>query len=89
MREGTAESVLAQSMCRESTALIRQRALDEARTLLTKSIEIDPQCSDAYNNLGIISCQQGRGEEAIEYFLETERHDPQESYVRNRIDVFQ
>ena len=57
-----AEGGLAQTKCREGEALIAQNCLDDARTLLTESIEIDPDRSDAYTSLGVISCKQVRSD---------------------------
>jgi tetratricopeptide (TPR) repeat protein len=46
-------------------------ALSEVQSLLTKAVTLDPQCADAYLQLGNLSASRRDYEKAIEYYKES------------------
>ena len=52
-------------------ALIDQGKLEESIQIYQKTLEIQPNCADAYNNLGNVLREQGRLKESIQAYQKT------------------
>jgi len=48
--------------------LKKEGRVDEAIESYSKAIELQPDCAEAYSNLGVLLIEQGRVDEAIESF---------------------
>lgn len=64
--------------------------LEEAEKLLLKSIELDPNYSNAYNNLGTLCGQRSEHDQAIKYFKKAIAVDPEmgEAYLNCATSYF-
>ena len=51
--------------------------LDKAKEVYEKSVAADPRFADGWMNLGAISAQMGNFPEAIRYFEEALKYDPE------------
>jgi tetratricopeptide (TPR) repeat protein len=56
------------SLTRASETLIDQGHYDRAMTLLKKAIEMNPNATDAHNDLGLVYSELGRTDDALEEF---------------------
>lgn len=59
----------------------------QVEALLTKAVAIDPKCSDAYLQLGILSFSQHQSEKAIAYYSKAIQSDPQLGEAHYRLGV--
>jgi len=64
-----------------------QRALQQVETLLTKAITIDPNCVDAYLQLGILYSSRHNYEKAIGFYTRAIEADPQLGEAHYRLGV--
>jgi tetratricopeptide (TPR) repeat protein len=62
-------------------------ALHQVETLLTKAVTIDPKCSDAYLQLGILYSSQHQPEKAIGFYTRAIQSDPQLGEAHYRLGV--
>jgi tetratricopeptide (TPR) repeat protein len=62
-------------------------AQHQVETLLTKAVTIDPRCSDAYLQLGILYSSQHQPEKAIEFYIKAIQSDPQLGEAHYRLAV--
>jgi tetratricopeptide (TPR) repeat protein len=63
------------------------KAEHQVETLLTKAVTIDPKCSDAYLQLGILYFSQHQPEKAIEFYTKAIRANPQLGEAHYRLGV--
>jgi tetratricopeptide (TPR) repeat protein len=63
------------------------KAEHQVETLLTKAVAIDPKCSDAYLQLGILHFSQHQPEKAIEFYTKAIQSDPQLGEAHYRLGV--
>ena len=56
-------------------------------TLLSKAVMIDPKCSDAYLQLGILYASQRQPEKAIGFYTKAIQSDPQLGEAHYRLGV--
>jgi tetratricopeptide (TPR) repeat protein len=63
------------------------KAEHQVETLLTKAVAIDPKCSDAYLQLGILYFSQHQPEKAIEFYTKAIQSDPQLGEAHYRLGV--
>ena len=82
MDHRNAKNSKAVELNRLGEALLRESKTREAETDFHQAIKIDPQCSEALNNLGVLSWHNGRSEPAFVYFLRAFLLKPQDSNVR-------
>jgi len=90
-REGDAKEAASNAMISAASLRVPQKAreeldkgsralaendLDKARRHFEKAVEIYPEFSGAYNNLGVIHMQQGRRDEGKQAFLRALELDP-------------
>jgi len=61
--------------------------LDHVETLLTKAVTIDPKCSSAYLQLGVLEASRHDFEKAIGYYTSAIEADPQMSEAHYRLGV--
>jgi tetratricopeptide (TPR) repeat protein len=66
---------------------VDQKALEQVEALLAKAITIDPTCSDAYLQLGIIYSSQHNYEKAILFYKKALEADPQLGEAHYRLGV--
>jgi tetratricopeptide (TPR) repeat protein len=59
----------------------------QVETLLTRAVTIDPKCSDAYLQLGILSSSQHQPEKAIGFYTKAIQSDPQLGEAHYRLGV--
>jgi tetratricopeptide (TPR) repeat protein len=59
----------------------------QVETLLTKAVAIDPKCSDAYLQLGILSFSQHQPQKAIGFYTKAIQADPQLGEAHYRLGV--
>jgi tetratricopeptide (TPR) repeat protein len=59
----------------------------QVETLLAKAVAIDPKCSDAYLQLGILSFSQHQPEKAIGFYTKAIQADPQLGEAHYRLGV--
>ncbi|MDE3187035.1 MAG: tetratricopeptide repeat protein, partial [Acidobacteriota bacterium] len=64
-----------------------QEALKRVEAMLTKAVTIDPQCSDAYLQLGNLSASQRKYQEAIGLYLHAIEGNPQLSEAHYRLGM--
>ena len=64
-----------------------QGALRQVETLLTKAVDIDPKCGDAYLQLGILSSSQHNFQKAIGFYTRAIEVDPQLGEAHYRLGV--
>jgi Tfp pilus assembly protein PilF len=62
-------------------------ALHQVETLLTKAVAIDPKCSDAYLQLGILYFSQHQPEKAIHFYTQAIQANPQLGEAHYRLAV--
>jgi tetratricopeptide (TPR) repeat protein len=63
------------------------KAAHQVETLLTKAVAIDPKCSDAYLQLGILYFSQHQPEKAIGFYTKAIQSDPQLGEAHYRLGV--
>jgi tetratricopeptide (TPR) repeat protein len=63
------------------------KAQHQVETLLTKAVTIDPKCSDAYLQLGILYSSQHQPEKAISFYTKAIQSDPQLGEAHYRLGV--
>jgi tetratricopeptide (TPR) repeat protein len=63
------------------------KAQHQVETLLTKAVTIDPKCSDAYLQLGILYSSQHQPQRAIEFYSKAIQSDPQLGEAHYRLGV--
>jgi tetratricopeptide (TPR) repeat protein len=63
------------------------KAEHQVETLLMKAVAIDPKCSDAYLQLGILHFSQHQPEKAIEFYTKAIQSDPQLGEAHYRLGV--
>jgi tetratricopeptide (TPR) repeat protein len=63
------------------------RAEHQVETLLTKAVAIDPKCSDAYLQLGILYFSQHQPEKAIGFYTKAIQSNPQLGEAHYRLGV--
>jgi tetratricopeptide (TPR) repeat protein len=63
------------------------KAQHHVETLLTKAVTIDPKCSDAYLQLGILYSSRHQPERAIEFYTKAIQSDPQLGEAHYRLGV--
>jgi tetratricopeptide (TPR) repeat protein len=59
----------------------------QVETLLTKAVTINPRCSDAYLQLGILYFSQHKPEKAIEFYTKAIQSNPQLGEAHYRLGV--
>ena len=64
-----------------------QRASQQAESLLTKAVTIDPKCADAYLQLGVLYFAQSNIPKAIAFYKKAIEADPQLSEAYYRLGV--
>jgi tetratricopeptide (TPR) repeat protein len=64
-----------------------REARQQAETLLTRAVTIDPKCADAYLQLGILSFSQHQTEKAIGYYTKAIEAQPQLGEAHYRLGV--
>ncbi len=64
-----------------------QQALQQVETLLTKAVTIDPNCVDAYLQLGILYSSQRNYEKAIGFYTKAIAADPHLGEAHYRLGV--
>jgi tetratricopeptide (TPR) repeat protein len=63
------------------------QTLDHVETMLTKAVTIDPKCSSAYLQLGVLEASQHDFEKAIGYYTRAIEAEPQMSEAHYRLGV--
>ena len=63
------------------------QSLQQAQTLLTKAVTIDPKCGDAYLQLGILSSYQRELQKAIGFYTKAIEANPQLGEAHYRLGV--
>ena len=66
--------------------LRKQKRLAQARSYLERAIGIDPDHSEAHNNLGVVYAAQGNTREAVAQFREALRADSLNSRARQNLE---
>jgi tetratricopeptide (TPR) repeat protein len=64
-----------------------QQSLQQVETLLTKAVAIDPNCVDAYLQLGILYSSKKDYEKAIGFYTKAIKVDPQLGEAHYRLGV--
>ena len=64
-----------------------REARQQAETLLTRAVTIDPRCADAYLQLGILAFSQHQTEKAIGYYTRAIEAQPQLGEAHYRLGV--
>lgn len=64
-----------------------REARQQAETLLTRAVTIDPKCADAYLQLGILAFSQHQTEKAIGYYTRAIEAQPQLGEAHYRLGV--
>ena len=64
-----------------------QQTLDRVRTMLTHAVSIDPKCSSAYLQLGVLEASQSAFDKAITYYVKAIEADPKLSEAHYRLGV--
>jgi tetratricopeptide (TPR) repeat protein len=64
-----------------------RQAAQHAEDLLTKAVTIDPKCSEAYLQLGILSASQRAFEKAIGFYTKAIAADPELADAHYRLGV--
>ena len=64
-----------------------REARQQAETLLTRAVTIDPKCADAYLQLGILYFSQHQPEKAIGFYTKAIQADPQLGEAHYRLGV--
>ena len=64
---------------------VAEGALDEAREVLAKALELDPELARAHFFLGLVEKESGDYEAALEHLRTTGRQYPKDRVVRNQI----
>ena len=77
-----AKNSKAAELNRWGETMFKESKTREAEADFHKAVKIDPQCSEALNNLGVLSWQNGRAEPAYAYFFRAYLLKPQDSNVR-------
>jgi len=77
-----AERAAASELNLRGETLFRESKTEEAELYFQKAIRVDPQCSEALNNLGVICWENRRAGSALAYFLRAFFLSPQHPNVR-------
>jgi len=64
-----------------------QQAFQQVETLLTKAVTIDPNCADAFLQLGILYSSQRKYEDAIGFYMKAIKADPLSGEAHYRLGV--
>jgi tetratricopeptide (TPR) repeat protein len=64
-----------------------QQTLDRVRSMLTKAVTIDPKCSSAYLQLGVLEASQSAFDKSIGYYVKAIEADPQMGEAHYRLGV--
>lgn len=67
------------------TLYTRDNRLDEARLVLERGLQADPQSSDLYNDLANVWMKLGRWDEAVGYFYAALKLKPNQPLVQNNL----
>lgn len=70
------------------TLYMRLERWDEARSILEKSLEIEPAQPNAYTNLAVISLQDGDGVRYVQQFLKAIEVDPRDQELTGILAAF-
>jgi tetratricopeptide (TPR) repeat protein len=82
-----ANYLYAMSIWKRQEQPMDRRALQQVETLLAKAVTIDPNCVDAYLQLGIFYSIQRDYEKAIRFYTKSIEVDPQLSEAHYRLGV--
>jgi tetratricopeptide (TPR) repeat protein len=63
------------------------KAARQVEALLTKAVDIDPKCADAYLQLGVLSFSQHQSEKAIGFYTRAIQSDPELGEAHYRLGV--
>ncbi len=77
----------AMTLWKQQGLSIDQKALEHVETILTKAVTIDPQCSDAYLQLGNLKASQHDYAKAIGFYNKAIETNPQLSEAHYRLGV--
>ncbi|WP_348267789.1 tetratricopeptide repeat protein [Edaphobacter paludis] len=64
-----------------------KQAVQQAQVLLTKAVTLDPKCSEAYLQLGILAASQRNFDQAIGFYSKAIEADPQLADAHYRLGV--
>jgi len=82
-----ASYLYAMAIWKRQTQPMDQKVLQQVEALLTKAVTIDPNCVDAYIQLGIIYSSQRNYERAIGFYTKALEGDPQSGEAHYRLGV--
>lgn len=77
----------AMTLWKQQGPVINQRAQAQVESLLTRAVHVDPQCSEAYLQLGNLSSQQRAYQKAIGFYVKAIDVNPQLSEAHYRLGV--
>jgi tetratricopeptide (TPR) repeat protein len=77
----------AMTLWKQQGLSIDQKALERVETMLTKALTIDPQCSDAYLQLGNLNASRHDYAKAIGFYRKAIETNPQLSEAHYRLGV--
>jgi tetratricopeptide (TPR) repeat protein len=77
----------AMTIWKQKGQLTDPATLDRVKDLLTKAVEIDPQCSDAYLQLGVLQSTRRDYAKAIEFYSKAIETNPQMSEAHYRLGI--
>lgn len=72
-----ANYLYAMSILKHQEASPNKEAVQQASSLLTKAVTIDPKCSEAYLQLGVLAASQRSFDKAIDFYKKAIEADPQ------------
>lgn len=82
-----ADYYYAMALWKENGRSITPQVADQVEGLLTRAVAIDPRCSDAYLQLGILHSSEHQDAEAIEFYLKAVSANPQMSEAHYRLGL--
>jgi FimV-like protein len=82
-----ANYLYAMAVWKRQTQPVDQKVLQQVEALLTKAVTIEPNCADAYLQLGIIYSSQRNYEKAIGFYMRALEVDPQLGEAHYRLGV--
>lgn len=77
----------AMALWKEHGRSITPQVVDKVEDLLTRAVAIDPRCSDAYLQLGILHASEHQDAEAIGFYLKAISANPQMSEAHYRLGL--
>jgi len=86
-KEARAKYYYAMAISKRLKASGNSANLQQVESLLTETVALDPGCSEAYLQLGIISSDRGDFEKAIGFYLKAIEANPQLSDAHYRLGV--